>query len=686
VRRHLIAFVFVSLPLATGIAQTRALQPIQDRTALETGSLDRSADPCTDFYQFACGGWIEKNPLPADRRSYGRIQEVQDRNFAILRRILETPGATGDARKASDYYASCVNRAAIEEQGLRPLQPVLARIDALGSREDLPALLGYLHRVAAEPPPLGIPLAGSAYPFFSFVARSDPGDARRQIAWVRPDGLGLPDRDYYLKTDERSVALRGEYRAHVDRMLSLAGDSAGRATMGADAVLAMETSLAGALPDAAARRDPNVLIHPMTVAGLQALAPGLDWPRYFSATGAPAFEQLNVARIEFIRQVNLIVVGTPLDDIKSYLRWHLVHGAAAVLPKAFVDADFEFFSRALLGQQEQQPRWRLCVTRTDEQLGEALGQAFVAEAFQPLAKQDMLGMVKGIKAALARDISELAWMSEATRNAALEKLSAVEDRIGYPDTWRDYSALQTARDEAFGNLVRVREWANARDRARIDRPTDRSEWSVTPPTVNSYYSSDRNSVNFPAGILQPPFYQAGRDEALNYGSAGGLIGHELTHGFDDQGRKFDTEGNVRDWWTADDGKAFEARASCIANQYSGYVVAGDTPINGRLTLGENTADNGGLRLALMAYLAGPGATSQARVDGFTPEQRLFLGWAQGWCENARPEAERVKAAINPHSSNRYRVNGPASNMPEFQKAFSCKADAPMVRQNACRVW
>jgi endothelin-converting enzyme/putative endopeptidase len=440
------------------------------------------------------------------------------------------------------------------------------------------------------------------------------------------------------------------------------------------------------MADAAARRDPNVLTHPMTVAGLQALAPGLDWQRYFSATGAPAFEHLNVARLEFVRQVNLIVVGTPLDDIKSYLRWHLVHGAAAVLPKAFVDADFEFFSRALLGQQEQQPLWRRCVTRTDEQLGEALGQAFVAEAFGPQAKQDMLGMVKGIKAALARDINDLAWMSEETRNAALEKLSAVEDRIGYPDTWRDYSALRTAPDEAIGNLVRVREWANARDRARIDRPTDRSEWSVTPPTVNSYYSSDRNSINFPAGILQPPFYQAGRDEALNYGSAGGLIGHELTHGFDDQGRKFDTQGNVRDWWTAEDGKAFEARASCIVNQYSGYVVAGDTHINGRLTLGENTADNGGLRLALMAYLAGPGAASQARVDGFTPEQRLFLGWAQGWCENARPEAERVKAAINPHSSNRYRVNGPASNMPEFQKAFSCKADAPMVRQNACRVW
>ena len=621
-RRHVVAFVFVSLPLATVIGQT------QSRTAVETGSLDRSADPCTDFYQFACGGWIEKNPLPADRRSYGRIQEVQDRNFAILRRILETPGATGDARKASDYYAACVDTAAIEARGLRPLQPLLARIDALSSREQLPGLVGYLHRVAAEPPPLGSPSAASAYPFFSLVARSDPSDAQKQMAWVRPDGLALPDRDYYLKTDERSVALRREYRAHVERMLNLAGASADRATAGADAVLAIETSLAGASlgcggPARSERVEPPDdglpscrRWRPASIGNATSPQPACR-RSISSSSPSPSSSKRSAASRSARRSTTS---RATCDGIWSTApRWCSRRRSST--PTSSSSA------ASLLGQQRQQPLWRRCVTRTDEQLGEALGQAFVAEAFGPQAKQDMLRMVKDIKAALARDINGLAWMSEATKTAALEKLSAVEDRIGYPDKWRDYSAIRTAPDDAFGNLVRVREWANARDRARIDRPTDRGEWAMTPPTVNSYYSSDRNSINFPAGILQPPFYQAGRDAALNYGSAGGLIGHEMTHGFDDQGRKFDTQGNLRNWWTAEDGKAFETRAACFADQYSDYTVAGDTHINGRLTLGENTADNGGLRLALMAYLAGPGAT--ARATRWTASRRSSACFSAG---------------------------------------------------------
>ncbi len=381
-----------------------------------------------------------------------------------------------------------------------------------------------------------------------------------------------------------------------------------------------------------------------------------------------------------------VVATTPIDAIKAYLRWHVVHGAVNVLPKTIADIDFDFFSRTLAGQQVQQPRWRRCITQTDQHLGEALGQAFVEETFGPRAKADTVAMVEGIKAALARDIESLTWMTPETKAAALQKLAGVVDRIGYPDKWRDYSTIQVSREDALGNLQRVREFERARAVKRIGQPVDKNDWNMTPQTVNAYYSPPNNNINFPAGILQPPFYQADRDAAVNYGGAGAVIGHELTHGFDDQGRKYDAHGNLRDWWSPADGKAFEERASCVADQYSSYVVGGDTHINGRLTLGENTADNGGLRLALMAYLAGPGAAPQPTLDGFTPEQRVFLGWAQVWCENARPESERLQAQTNPHSAARYRVNGPVSNMPEFEKAFSCKADAPMVRPNACRVW
>jgi putative endopeptidase len=508
-RRCFVAFLFVSLPLAAVFGQTQT----RSRTAVETASLDRAFEPCTDFYQFACGAWIEKTPLPADRLSYGRMQEVQDQNFAILRRILEKPGATGDLRKASDYYAACVDTATIEARGLEPIKPLLARIDALSSRERLPELVGYLHRVAAGPPPLTTPTSPSAFAFFSFVGRSDPQDSKKQIAWIRPDGLALPGRDSYVKTDERAVARRREYRAHIVKMMMLAGEAEARASASADAVLEIETSLSNASLDAAARRNPDALNHRMTLADVQVMAPGLDWQRYLTAAGVPTPDLFNVPQPEFVKNVSQIAATMPLDTIKSYLRWHLVHGAAMVLPKAFVDADFDFFSRSLLGQQRPQPQWRQCVTRTDEQLGEALGQAFVAEAFPPQARQDMLRMARDIRAALARDIDSLSWMSAATKGAALEKLNAVEDRIGYPDRWRDYSSVRTARDDAFGNLVRVREWDNARDRARIGRPTDRGEWAMTPPTVNSYYSTDRNSINFSAGILQPPFYQPGRDAA-----------------------------------------------------------------------------------------------------------------------------------------------------------------------------
>ncbi len=684
-RRQLIAVTFVALPLAAALGASRdliiaaapgAVQPEPAAAApagIEIDALDRKIDPCTDFYQFACGGWIAKHPLPADRRSYSRFAELQERNFMVLRRILEAPGAEGDQKKAADFYAACMDESKIESAGLTPIAPDLSTIDEILNPDDLPVLVAHLHA-------FGVPV------LFRFGAQTDLQDAANAIASIDQAGLGLPDRDYYLKTDARSVELRDKYVALIQKELSAAGQPAERTAADAAAVLRIETALATAMLDRVKRRDPANTQHRMTINELQALSPNFSWRKYATAAEAPPLPTINVAVPDYLRAVNALITVAAMNDLKAYLRWHLVHASADLLPRVFADADFDFFSRTLAGQQEQPPRWRRCVTQTDERLGEALGKAFVAETFSPRAKADTLQMVQDIKSAMRQDIDAAPWMSGETKKAAMVKLGAVVDRIGYPDEWRDYSSIRVTRDDALGNRQRTLLFARKRSLAKIGQPVDRSEWSMTPPTVNAYYSPDRNNINFPAGILQPPFYRSGRDAAVNYGAAGAVIGHELSHGFDDQGRKFDGEGNLRDWWTAADGKAYEARASCVADQYSGYAVDGDTHINGRLTLGENTADNGGLRLALMAYLAGPGAKNQGRVDDFTPEQRVFLGWAQVWCENARPEAERLKAATNPHSSNRYRVNGPMSNMPEFQKAFSCKANAPMVRTSACRVW
>jgi putative endopeptidase len=677
--RQLVALTCVALPLAGvvgamhGAAQQGGTKPV---ASVELEALDRRTEPCNDFYQFACGGWIEKHPLPADRRSYGRFTELQDRNFTVLRRILEAPAADspgGDRKKAADFYAACMDEAKIESAGLGPITPDLATIDELVNPDDLPVLVAHLHS-------FGVPV------LFRFGAQSDRTDATQQIAQVDQAGLALPDRDYYLKADDRLVELRAKYLAHITQVFALAGAAPEQAAAGAKGALAIETALAAASLDRVKRRDPAATHHPMGVNELQRITPNFSWRKYATASEAPRFQVINVSVPEYVKALDEVVAAAPFTDVKAYLRWQLLHESADLLPKAFADADFDFFSRTLAGQPEQAPRWRRCVIQTDQQLGEALGKAFVEETFGPQAKADMLQMVQDIKGAMRQDIDAAPWMSGETKKAAMVKLDAVVDRIGYPETWRDYSSIRVTRDEALGNRQRGLEFSRRRNLQKIGQPVDRGEWSMTPPTVNAYYSADRNNINFPAGILQPPFYRAGRDAAVNYGGAGGVIGHELTHGFDDQGRKFDAQGNLRDWWTASDGAAYEQRVACVADQYTGYTVAGDTKINGRLTLGENTADNGGLRLALMAYLAGPGARSRDKLDGFTPEQRVFLGWAQVWCENARPEAERLKAATNPHSSNKYRVNGPISNMPEFQKAFSCKAGAPMVRQDACRVW
>ena len=606
-----------------------------------------------------------------------------------MRRILEAPGGDGDLKKARNYYAACVDEAAMDALGTRPIEPELARIAALKNRAGLPELVARLHNLVGESATPGNPRRSGHYVFFVFGARPRFEDATREMATIGSDGLTLPGRDYYTKTDDRSVSQRTRYREHVTRMLQLAGDDPAAAAQGAAAVLSIETRLAHVTFDAARRRDPNALRHPATLETLQSLTPAFNWRRYLRAAGAPPFDALNLSEPDFLAEMDRVITTVPLDDLKRYLKWHLVHGASLRLAAPFRDETFDFFNRTLTGQEERQPRWRECIADTDRQLGEALGKAFVEEVFGAQAKSDMLVMVNDIKEAMRRDIMAADWMSGQTKRAAADKLAAVVDRVGYPDTWRSYATMTVSRTSAFANLQHALAFHNARRIARIGQPVERGEWNMTPPTVNAYYSATANTINFPAGILQPPFYQPGGDPALGYGAIGAVIGHELSHGFDDQGRKYDGQGNLRDWWTRDDAAAYEERSSCIATQYSAYTVAGDTPINGRLTLGENTADNGGLRLALMAYLAGPGtrqATAPSTLDGFTPEQRVFLGWAQQWCENTRPDAERLKAATNPHAANLYRVNGVVSNMPEFAAAFSCAKGSAMVRDNMCRVW
>jgi endothelin-converting enzyme/putative endopeptidase len=448
----------------------------------------------------------------------------------------------------------------------------------------------------------------------------------------------------------------------------------------------LESSLAKAALDNVSRRDPAKVYHKMTRAELQALTPNFDWTAYFRAAGAPAIDVINVAEPDFLKAFSEALKAAALDDLKTYLRWQVLHANAFLLSPAFVNENFKFYSTALRGIAEQRLRWKRCVQYTDADLGEALGQAFVAATFGPQAKADMLDMVRNVESALERDITTLPWMTDATRAQAISKLRTIANKIGYPDTWRDYSALDIVRGDALGNSHRANAFEFKRQMNKIGKPLDKTEWGMTPPTVNAYYNPLENNINFPAGILQSPFYNAATDAAVNYGGAGSVIGHELTHGFDDQGRQFDAAGNLRDWWTPADGKAFEDRASCFVDQYAGYTAIDDVKLNGKLTLGENTADNGGLRIALMGYLASAAGKDARTLDGFTPEQRVFLGWGQVWCESRRPEYERLQAQTNPHSPGRYRVNGVVSNMPEFQKAFSCKPGAPMVRANACRVW
>ncbi len=677
-RRAIIALTFVSLPLAAVLAYAQSRQvgspSPPSSSGLDLTAMDRSVDPCTDFHRFACGAWMAANPVPADRGRWGRFDDLQERNLEILRGILETAaaGKHEPTRKIGDYYATCMDEAGINRKGIAALEPDLKNVAALAGVGRLPELLGELHKIGVSA-------------FFSFGSAPDFKDSSTVRAIADQGGLGLPDRDYYFREDTRSVDIRRLYVEHVATMIGLASGGSG-AKDAADRIMRLESRLAKAALDNVSRRDPDKIYHKMTPAELQALTPGFDWSRYFRLVGAPPIDAINVTEPEFFTSFNQLLATTPLDDIRTYLRWQLLRASAPMLPSAFVDENFRFYSGALQGIKEQRPRWKRCVQHTDSDLGEALGQAFVNEAFGAQAKTDMLRMVADLERALDRDIATLDWMTPATKKQAAAKLKAISNKIGYPERWRDYRALTIERGDAIGNVQRAAVFEFHRQLTKIGGPVDKTEWSMTPPTVNAYYNPLENNINFPAGILQPPFYGERRDAAANYGGAGAVIGHELTHGFDDSGRKFDAEGNLKDWWTAEDARSFENRTSCLVDQYGALTAVDEVKINGKLTLGENTADNGGVRIALMAYLASDAGRAAATMDGFTPQQRLFLGYAQLWCENRRPEFERLRAQTDPHSPGRYRVNGVVSNMPEFQKAFSCRSDAPMVRQTACRVW
>ena len=638
--------------------------------------LDRTVDPCVDLFTFSCGKWIQSNPIPPDQSSWGIYNKLQDDNLKQLRELLEATSApnrarSSNAQKIGDYYASCMDETAIDALGIKPLQPELLRIEQLQAKKDLATVVASM--------------IGEGTPF-RIDSEQDFKDSSIVTAAVDQRGLGLPDRDYYLKQDQKSKDLRAAYVAHVQKMFELLGDKPELAATEAQSAMKIETALARGSMTRVDRRDPKKIYHFMSVAELEKLTPAFGWKEYFRQIGLSGITSLNVAVPEFFKTLNSQIEQQDLATWKSYLRWHAIHANATSLSSAVVNENFNFFGKTLQGKEQLPPRWKRCTNDVDDDLGEALGQVYVEKYFSPEAKKQVLEILQGIQKAMDADIHSLPWMSEETKRRALEKLQSMANKIGYPDKWRDYRQLEIKRGDHMGNSLRARRFKFDRDLAKIGKPVDRQEWQMTPPTVNAYYDPQKNDINFPAGILQPPLFDPKSDAAPNYGNAGSTIGHELTHGFDDEGRQFDAQGNLKDWWTTIDGKEFDRRASCISDQYSQYTVIDDIKINGKLTLGEDVADLGG---TLLAYLAWKEATKDQKresIDGFTPDQRFFIAYGQQWCSSNKDETKRLRAAIDPHSPDQYRANGVVSNMPEFREAFHCKPGQPMVRENACRVW
>ncbi|HEV2992235.1 MAG TPA: M13 family metallopeptidase [Candidatus Angelobacter sp.] len=654
--------------------------PIQPPKSFDLNAMDRSVDPCEDFYEYACGTWRKNNPIPSDQVFWARYNQLAEYNREVLHQILErasivTPERTKAAAIAGDFYSSCMNEAAVNHAGLEPLRARLARIASIHDRERFMKDVAWLHS-------LGVPA------LFEFNAQPDLHDATSVIATIVQGGIGLPDRDYYLNQDDKSKAIRTRYLAHITAMFTMAGDDSSTAQKEASAVLEVESKLAEAMLERVKMRDPKNRDHKMALSELASLAPVILFQHFLKASNAPAFDHVNVAPPEFFQKLNLLMESISLDDWKTYLKWHVIQASAQFLPESFVKEDFEFERRYLNGQKEPEPRWKKCVTAADTLVGQALGRVYVEQAFSAASKQRASEMINLEEKALAESIEQLPWMTAETKKQALLKLAAITNKIAYPDKWLEYGDLKLKRDDLLGNVGRIQQFRVSYNLRKIGSLLDKKEWSITTPTVNAYYYPPENSINFPAGVLQSPLFDPAIDDAVNFGAIGWLIGHELTHGFDDQGSKFDGQGNLTNWWTDSDRQEFEKRTSCLADQYKEFVVVDDVHLNGRLTLGENTADNGGIRIALAALhkaMASKDAT-ETSIDGFTADQRFFIGFAQQWCANVTPERLRVIAKVDPHAPTRFRTLGTLRNLPDFAQAFHCKAGQQMVSPNACRVW
>jgi len=641
-------------------------------------NLDRTCKPCDDFYEFAMGGWMKANPIPPEYSTWGTFTRLRDNNLTALHTILEaatkstaTPGS--NEQKISDFYSSCMDTSAIEAAGLKPIAGDLAAIDAINDRKALDAEIARLQGKGASV-------------IFRFSSGQDFKDSSKVIAQAGQGGLGMPNRDYYFREDDKSKQLRTDYVAHVTNMFELAGDAPEKAVAEANTVMAMETALAKASRTPVELRDREKNYNPTPLSDMKTLTPDWSWEDYLRAIGAPKLEVVNVGQPEFFKEVNHELSTVPLADWKVYLRWHLLHANAPALPERFVLENFDFYDKKLNGVKEILPRWKRCVQATDRNLGEALGAAYVEKYFPPAAKARAKEMVNNLIAALREDIPTLSWMGAETKKQALAKLEAFTVKIGYTDKWRDYSKLSIDRGSYAENVRRGSEFERSRQLAKIGKPLDRTEWTMTPPTVNAYYNSGMNEIVFPAGILQPPFYDPNADDAVNYGGIGAVIGHEISHGFDDQGSKFDGQGNLHEWWTPEDRKSFTEHGDCVVNQFNGYEVEPGLHQNGKLVLGESIGDLGGLAIAYAAYEKSIAGKRPKDIDGFTPEQRFFLGWAQVWGTNQRAEAARTQTNTDPHPLPRFRGNGPLSNTEAFAKAFGCKRGDPMVREQACKIW